>query len=76
MTVSASESRSDPDTVSWTTCEATGIEGDLDGDGIVGTGDVALMLLDFGSCPGCPADLDGSGTVDSGDVAYLLLLFS
>ena len=76
VTVSASELRSDPDTVSWTTFEATGIEGDLDGDGIVGTGDVALMLLDFGSCPGCPADLDGSGTVDSGDVAYLLLLFS
>jgi hypothetical protein len=54
------------------------IEGDLDGDGVVGTADLSLILLDFGPCPGspCPADLDGSGEVDPGDVSLLLLLFS
>ena len=47
--------------------------GDLDGSGDVGSGDVALLLLDYGPCPGCQADLDGSGNVDFGDVALVLL---
>ncbi len=50
-------------------------QGDLDGDGHVGPSDIAIVLLDFGPCPGCPSDLDGSGEVDSGDIAFLLLLF-
>ena len=49
--------------------------GDLDGDGAVGGGDLAVMLLDFGPCAGCPGDLDGNGSIDGGDIAYLLLLF-
>jgi len=53
----------------------TGPDGDLDGDGGVGPGDLAVLLLDFGDCPGCSSDLDGSGTVDNGDTALLLLLF-
>jgi len=47
--------------------------GDLDGSGDVGSGDVALLLLDYGPCPNCSADLDGSGNVDFGDVALVLL---
>ena len=50
-------------------------QGDLDGDGSVNTADVALLLLDFGPCPGCASDLDGNGTVDNGDLSFLLLLF-
>ena len=50
--------------------------GDIDLDGYVDFGDIALIMLDFGRCSGCPTDLDGSGTVDFGDVAYLLLLFT
>ena len=50
-------------------------QGDLDGDGHVGTSDVALLLLDFGPCQGCLSDLDGTGVVDTGDLAFLLLLF-
>jgi len=55
-----------------------GIEGDLDGDGTVGGGDLSILLLDFGPCSGtpCPSDLDASGSVDAGDISYLLLLFS
>lgn len=54
------------------------VQGDLDGDGIVGNGDLAILLLDFGVCPGtpCPSDLDGTGEVDSGDISFLLLLFN
>jgi hypothetical protein len=57
------------------TCQA-GVLGDLDGDGNVGAGDLAVMLLDFGPCSGCPSDLDSTGIVDGGDVAILLLLFT
>jgi len=54
----------------------TALEGDLDGDGMVGASDIAVLLLDFGPCGGCASDLDRSGAVDSGDIAFLLLLFS
>jgi hypothetical protein len=53
-----------------------GVFGDLDGDGVVGSGDLGFMLLDFGPCAGCAADLDGNGSVDSGDVAVLLLSYT
>ena len=46
---------------------------DLDCSGTVDFGDVALALVDFGPCVGCPADLDGSGQVDYGDVALIML---
>ena len=59
-----------------TSTAACGIEGDLDGDGSVGGGDLSVLLLDFGPCAGCVSDLDGNGMVDSGDIAFLLLLFT
>lgn len=48
---------------------------DLDGDGVVGAGDLAQLLGSWGPCPAgeiCPADLDGDGTVGAGDLAALL----
>jgi hypothetical protein len=48
---------------------------DLDGDGEVSSGDIAIMLLEFGTCAGCDADLDGDGQVSAGDIALLLLSF-
>jgi alpha-tubulin suppressor-like RCC1 family protein len=50
-------------------------QGDLDGDGHVGTSDLALLLLDFGPCFGCISDLDTNDDVDTGDLALILLLF-
>ena len=47
---------------------------DLDGDGAVGAGDLAVLLLQFGEC--ARGDLDGSGVIDGGDVALLLLQWS
>ena len=51
--------------------------GDLNGDGIVGTGDMLIMFANWGPCPDppddCPADLNGDGTVG---IADLLILFA
>ena len=52
---------------------ADGVFGDLDGSGEVDRDDIALMLVDYGDCKGCPTDLDGSGEVDYGDLGMLLL---
>jgi len=46
---------------------------DLDGSCLVDSGDLAVMLLDFGG-PG-PGDLDGDGEISSADVSLLLLDF-
>ena len=55
------------------TCDQA--DGDMDLNGIVDTADIALLLLDFGDCAGCPADFDGNGVVDNADIALLLLNF-
>ena len=39
---------------------------DLDGDGVVGSGDLGILLASWGPCPGCAADLDGDGVVGLG----------
>jgi len=46
------------------------VVGDLDGDGIVNAGDLAILLGGWGG--GGPADLDGDGIVNAGDLAVLL----
>ena len=48
---------------------------DLDCNGVVDTGDVAIALLEFGPCTGCTSDIDGTGFVDFGDVALIMLDF-
>ena len=48
---------------------------DLDCNGLVDTGDVAIALLDFGPCVACASDVDGTGTVDFGDIALIMLDF-
>ncbi len=45
---------------------------DLDGDGVVGPSDLALLLASWGVCEGCPADLNNDGVVDAADLADLL----
>lgn len=47
---------------------------DLDGDGIVGPGDLGMLLAGWGPCgPGeCRADLDRDGVVGPGDLGMLL----
>ena len=48
---------------------------DLDGDGHVGTGDLLILLSEWGacrSCPSCRADLDGDCMVGAADILSLL----
>ncbi len=45
---------------------------DLDGDGIVGAFDLAMLLGGWGPCPGCPADINSDDVVNAADLAMLL----
>ncbi len=66
---------SDLDEASVTLSVEGMVDGDLDGNGIVDFGDVAILLLETG--PGCgPADLDSNGAVDAADVSLLMMLFT
>ena len=47
------------------------IEGDLDGDGCVGAGDLGMLLAAWGALED-PADLDGDGEVAASDLGVLL----
>jgi len=51
-------------------CDAGGIPGDLNGDGVVNAADLAILLGQWGG-PG-NADLNGDGTVSAADLAILL----
>lgn len=56
-----------------------GCGGDLDGSGSVDTGDLSLVLMDFGMCPSspspCVSDMNWDGVVDNGDIADLLMMW-
>lgn len=52
-----------------------GVLGDLDGDGMVGTSDLILLLGQWGpcdDCDDCSGDLDGDCSVGTGDLILLL----
>ena len=55
---------------------ASGIFGDLNGDGIVDGGDRGLLIIDGGVNPGSPADLNGDGLVDGGDLGLMVLAWT
>ncbi|MDZ4830296.1 MAG: S8 family serine peptidase [Phycisphaerae bacterium] len=47
--------------------------GDLNGDGVVGSADLGVLLGQWGLCSGaCSADIDLDGNVDAADLAALL----
>ena len=51
-------------------------DGDIDGDGNVGTNDILASLGDWGpDCDGCPADVDGDGDVDVDDLLTVVSAF-
>jgi len=56
--------------------DCPGIAGDVNGDGIVDTEDLLLLLGAWGPCPqppdDCPADFDGNGVVNTADLLILL----
>ena len=62
------------DSVTFTSIKCLdAVFGDMNGDRVVDSADVGLILLDVGPCSGCLSDLDGSGEVDSSDVGLALL---
>ncbi|MGH7291400.1 MAG: SdiA-regulated domain-containing protein, partial [Myxococcota bacterium] len=46
--------------------------GDINRSGVVDGMDLALLLGEWGACPGCSADLDSNGVVSGLDLALLL----
>lgn len=46
--------------------------GDLNFDGVVGSGDLMEVLASWGKCTGCDADLNDDGQVDQGDLTEIL----
>ncbi len=46
---------------------------DLDCNGMVNSGDLTILLGNWGVCPGCRADIDGSGVVGMVDLQLLLV---
>ncbi len=51
---------------------AVACSADLDGDGLVGTPDLVLLLGAWGTDPGGPPDFDGDGNVGTADLIELL----
>jgi len=67
------------DPCDFDSCGSSGSVADLNADGVVDAGDLAMLLGAWGPCPGlqsCPVDLDGSGSVDGADPAILLANFA
>jgi hypothetical protein len=54
---------------------ATGMAGDLDGNGSIDGADLGILLSAFGTAEPS-ADLDGNGSVDGGDLGALLAAWS
>lgn len=53
-----------------------GLTGDLDGDGVVGVGDLDLLLANWGQAmPGSRLDADGDGVIGEGDLAIVQATF-
>jgi hypothetical protein len=59
-----------PDAANWAPCA-----GDLDGDGVVGAGDLLPILDAWGSPQGLGPDLDGDGETGFGDIVELVLVW-
>lgn len=76
VTISSNSEAVEPATTSLTFSIRVYMLGDLDESGIVDSGDLAIMLLNFGACVNCDEDLDENGIIDFGDIAILLLLYS
>ncbi|MDP7030070.1 MAG: S8 family serine peptidase [Phycisphaerales bacterium] len=53
---------------------SAGVPGDLNGDGMVGTDDLLIVIAEWGPCPPgpCDADLNGDGIVGADDLLFII----
>jgi hypothetical protein len=63
---------SDEEEITVTVTPGPTCDGDVDGDGAVGIGDLLMLLAAWGTDPGGPPDLDGDGVVGINDLLALL----
>jgi subtilisin family serine protease len=47
-------------------------DGDVNGDGSVGTDDLLAAIGSWGACSGCPADINGDGMVGTDDILGII----
>lgn len=45
---------------------------DINGDGVVDSGDLIILFNEWGSCPACASDLNGDGMVNNDDLLTLI----
>ncbi len=69
----ASAAAADVDNVSLVEALPVSCAPDLDGDGVVGSADLAMQLGQWGECFDCSGDLSDDGVVDAEDLAQLLV---
>jgi hypothetical protein len=68
----------DPAQLSFTVLvdDATTAPEDIDGDGMVGIGDLLIILESWGFCPCCSSDISGDGEVNVSDLLALIALWN
>lgn len=52
--------------------EPSGVDADVDADGLVAVSDLLRVISDWGRCPCCPSDIDGNGHVDVTDLLAVI----
>ncbi len=55
---------------------ATGLPGDVNGDGIVNVSDLLGVITYWGGCPACAADLNGDGVVNVSDLLAVISIWN
>ena len=46
--------------------------GDIDGDNMLGVGDILAIIAAWGPCSDCLADIDGDGVVNVTEILYIV----
>ena len=49
--------------------------GDFDGDGVIGSTDILVLISDYGCLSNCTIDFNANGSTDINDLLFLLALF-
>lgn len=53
--------------------DCTPCSADIDGNGVVGVGDLVAVVTGWGPCAGCPGDINGDGTINVPDLVAVII---